>query len=205
MNAPTPIPSAATPVPPYKHTPLFPLGKDTTTYRKLTSDGVRVEKVLGKVGVGDVTVACWEPGQICAYHCHPEATEVYFCFQGGGKMRTAERTIDIVPGGFVVHPPGELHEYINGPQRTLLFRVRYGKAMTSRGASCAPRRAASSTPLSVSLGKVKPPTASRLSPPSQETYPRCTRLPFCGYRKHALVSDSPLPDSSARLPSAAAL
>ncbi|MDO8400174.1 MAG: fumarate hydratase [Bradyrhizobium sp.] len=48
MNAPTPVPSAATPVPPYKHTPLFPLGADTTPYRKITSEGVRVEKVLGK-------------------------------------------------------------------------------------------------------------------------------------------------------------
>jgi fumarate hydratase, class I len=48
MNAPTPIPSAATPVPPYRHTPLFPLGADTTPYRKITSEGVRVENVLGK-------------------------------------------------------------------------------------------------------------------------------------------------------------
>ncbi|WP_022719720.1 fumarate hydratase [Rhodopseudomonas sp. B29] len=48
MNAPTPIPSAATPVPPYKHTPLFPLGKDETPYRKITSEGVRVETVLGR-------------------------------------------------------------------------------------------------------------------------------------------------------------
>ena len=37
-----------------------------------------------------------------------------------------------MPGSFVVHPPGELHEYINGPQRTLLFRVRYGAAMAGR-------------------------------------------------------------------------
>ena len=44
MNAPvTPIR-----IPPYKHTPLFPLGKDTTTYRKLPSDGVRVENVMGR-------------------------------------------------------------------------------------------------------------------------------------------------------------
>src|ERR1043166_6405293 len=42
MNAPTQI------IPPYKHTPLFPLGKDTTTYRKISSEGVRVEKVMGK-------------------------------------------------------------------------------------------------------------------------------------------------------------
>jgi fumarate hydratase class I len=48
MNAPTPIPSSATPVPPYRHTPLFPLGADTTPYKKITTEGVRVEKVLGR-------------------------------------------------------------------------------------------------------------------------------------------------------------
>jgi fumarate hydratase class I len=42
MNAPAQI------VPPYKHTPLFPLGKDGAPYRKLTTDGVRVEKIMGK-------------------------------------------------------------------------------------------------------------------------------------------------------------
>jgi len=93
-----------------------------------------VERVLGKVGAGDVTVACWEPGQVSPYHCHPDCTEIYFCYQGGGKMRTPERTIDVVPGSFVVHPPAELHEYINGPERTLLFRVRYGTGMASRHA-----------------------------------------------------------------------
>src|SRR3954471_6433476 len=43
MNAPV-----AHPLPPYKHTPLFPLGKDTTTYRKISSDGVRVETIMGR-------------------------------------------------------------------------------------------------------------------------------------------------------------
>ncbi|MDE2243815.1 MAG: fumarate hydratase [Bradyrhizobium sp.] len=47
MNAPTAVPDQK-PVPPYKHTPLFPLGADTTPYRKITAEGVRVEKVLGK-------------------------------------------------------------------------------------------------------------------------------------------------------------
>jgi quercetin dioxygenase-like cupin family protein len=84
-----------------------------------------VEKILGKIGAGDVTVACWEPGQVSPYHCHPEATEIYFCFSGGGVMRTPEQTVDIAPGSFVVHPPGELHEYANGARRTMLFRVRY--------------------------------------------------------------------------------
>ena len=91
-----------------------------------------VEKILGTVGEGDVTVACWEPGQISPNHCHPHATEIYFCFEGGGFMRTPHETVEVKPGGFVVHPPGEVHEYANGPQRTLLFRVRYGADMGSR-------------------------------------------------------------------------
>ena len=69
-----------------------------------------VERVLGRVAEGDVTVACWEPGQASPYHCHPHATEIYFCFEGGGTMKTPEGTVDVVPGSFVVHPPGELHE-----------------------------------------------------------------------------------------------
>jgi fumarate hydratase class I len=48
MNAPSAFPDPQTPVPPYKHTPLFPLGSDTTPYKKITAEGVRVEKVLGK-------------------------------------------------------------------------------------------------------------------------------------------------------------
>ena len=43
MNAPV-----TPPIPAYRHTPLFPLGKDTTPYRKLDVSGVRVEKVLGR-------------------------------------------------------------------------------------------------------------------------------------------------------------
>ena len=91
-----------------------------------------VERVLGRTGEGDVAIACWEPGQTSPYPCHPEATEIYFCSEGGGTMRTPDARIAFGPGMFVVHPPGELHEYINGPQRTLLFRVRYGGDMSGR-------------------------------------------------------------------------
>jgi quercetin dioxygenase-like cupin family protein len=91
-----------------------------------------VEKILGKVADGDVTVACWEPGQISPYHCHPHATEIYFCYSGGGTMRTPKETVPVTPGSFVVHPPGEVHEYANGSERTLLFRVRYGTDMLTR-------------------------------------------------------------------------
>ena len=91
-----------------------------------------VEKILGKVGDGDVSVACWEPGQVSPNHLHPNATEIYFCFSGGGTMRTPTGDVAVVPGSFVVHPRGELHEYVNGPERSLLFRVRYGDDFSTR-------------------------------------------------------------------------
>ncbi|MGY4468591.1 hypothetical protein ACVWWK_004300 [Bradyrhizobium sp. LB9.1b] len=39
MNAPTAFPDPSKPVPPYKHTPLFPLGRDETPYKKITGRG----------------------------------------------------------------------------------------------------------------------------------------------------------------------
>jgi hypothetical protein len=44
MNAPL----STHPTPPYRHTPLFPFGKDETPYRKLSADGLRVERALGE-------------------------------------------------------------------------------------------------------------------------------------------------------------
>src|SRR5215468_4413835 len=44
MNAPV----SPHPTPPYKHTPLFPLGKDDSPYRKIAADGVRVERIMGE-------------------------------------------------------------------------------------------------------------------------------------------------------------
>ena len=92
-----------------------------------------VEKILGRVEDGDFTVACWEPGQTSPNHCHPGCTEIYFCHSGGGVMNMPDGSqVDIKPGAFIVHPPGEVHEYVNGPVRSLLFRVRYGGEMASR-------------------------------------------------------------------------
>jgi quercetin dioxygenase-like cupin family protein len=90
-----------------------------------------VEKILETIEDGDVTVACWEPGHISPNHCHPFATEIYLCVEGGGTMRTPTGDVEVSPGKFVVHPPGEVHEYVNGPTRSLLFRVRYGPDRSS--------------------------------------------------------------------------
>src|SRR5205085_3766109 len=56
MNAPAEI------VPPYRHTPLFPLGPDRTAYRKLTAEGVRVERAFGR----DVLVVSGEALRLLA-------------------------------------------------------------------------------------------------------------------------------------------
>jgi fumarate hydratase class I len=56
MNAPAEV------VPPYRHTPLFPLGKDSAPYRKLTDEGVRVEKAMGQ----DVVVIAREALRLLA-------------------------------------------------------------------------------------------------------------------------------------------
>jgi fumarate hydratase, class I len=42
MNAPISL------TPPFRHSPLFPLGEDATFYRKLSADGVRVERIMGE-------------------------------------------------------------------------------------------------------------------------------------------------------------
>jgi quercetin dioxygenase-like cupin family protein len=95
------------------------------------SESAHVERILLTQGEGDMSVACWEPGQISPYHCHPQATEAYLCVSGGGTMRTPTEQVALRPGTLVVHPSGELHEYENGAQRSVLFRVRYGDDVTS--------------------------------------------------------------------------
>src|SRR5262249_1666975 len=42
------VPVSTHPTPPYKHTPLFPLSKDDTPYRKIATEGVRIERVMGE-------------------------------------------------------------------------------------------------------------------------------------------------------------
>src|SRR4030088_1979625 len=47
MNAPTAIPTP-TPVPPYNHTRRFPLGEETTPYKKIRTEGFRAGKGLAR-------------------------------------------------------------------------------------------------------------------------------------------------------------
>src|SRR5262245_63899318 len=91
-----------------------------------------VEKILGKVGEGDVTVACWEPGQISPYHCHPHATEIYFCYSGGGTMHTPRPAGTLSRGPSLWHPRGNRNDYANGRHPTPLSVVPYGATFRPR-------------------------------------------------------------------------
>ena len=63
-----------------------------------------VEKILGTIEDGDVTVACWEPGQDPALitAIRTQALRIYFCVEGGGTMRTPGQTIAVVPGALAI-------------------------------------------------------------------------------------------------------
>ncbi|HWM82897.1 MAG TPA: fumarate hydratase [Pseudolabrys sp.] len=54
MNAPS------NPLPTYTHSPLFPLGTDTTTYRLITGDGVSVETVQTAAGPREIVTVSRE-------------------------------------------------------------------------------------------------------------------------------------------------
>ena len=86
-----------------------------------------MEKILGKLGDGDVTVACWEPGQMevptTAIRMQPRFISASRA--AAGCVRSIE-TVYVKPGAFVVHPPGEVHEYINGGRPA---RSSFGYAM----------------------------------------------------------------------------
>jgi hypothetical protein len=84
------------------------------------------------VGEGDVTVACRDSPQTSPNHLHPNATEIYFCFSGGGVMRTPSGDVDVKLGSIGVHPRGELHECVNGPSARYSFE--FGMATTCRHA-----------------------------------------------------------------------
>ena len=79
MNAPAAI------VPPYRHTPLFPLGQDSAPYRKLGADGVRVEKR------GGAARCSWSSARRCARSPRrPSATSITCC--GPGTSRSCARS-----------------------------------------------------------------------------------------------------------------
>ena len=75
-------------------------------------------------------------------------------------MRTPNETIAVTPGAFVVHPPGEVHEYENGSSRTLLFRVRYGADMRAHHCAWRGNTAWKQSPEDAAYYRRNPPATS---------------------------------------------
>jgi hypothetical protein len=59
-----------------------------------------VESILGTVAGGDVSVACWEPGQISPNHCHPNATEIYFVSRVAASCEPRTKLWRLLPARF---------------------------------------------------------------------------------------------------------
>jgi hypothetical protein len=105
---------------------VFSLHKEQEWNRKH-----HVEKVLGEVGDGDVTVTAGSQARSAHIIATPTQPRSISALRAAARC-ARRRKPSTSCRARSVHPPGELHEYINGPQRTLLFRVRYGEDMSSR-------------------------------------------------------------------------
>ena len=140
---------------------------------------VGLENILGETGGGDYSVVCWQPGQVSPNHCHPHATEICFCFEGGGTMRMPGGNVAVTPGAFCVHLPGEVHEYVYGPQRSLLFRVRCGADMETRILTWPTNPDFAMSPADVAyLSAIQPTTEIRNGTPSDAAGSRSRTLKY---------------------------
>ena len=64
-----------------------------------------VHKSLTTTSHSDISIACWEPGQISPIHCHPGADEIYHIVQGEGLFNDG-RTERRLGRGRHGHLPG---------------------------------------------------------------------------------------------------
>src|SRR3569623_1232232 len=160
MNAPFAAPA----VPPYKHTPLFPLGKDETPYRKNSSAGVRVETVLGKemlvVSLEEKNTRINMPAQCEIYAEGDDAYKFLFMAKGGGaanksflfqgtpSLLTRDRLLaflkeKILTLGTAACPPYHLANVIGGTSAELTMKTvklasaRYLDALPAQGSEAA--------------------------------------------------------------------
>src|SRR5436853_493311 len=94
MNAPL----SSHPLPPYRHTPLFALGRDTTTYRKLTAEGARDAYCKKNLRYSQLApISMFEekntrsnmPAQVEIYAEGEDAYKFLFIAKGGGSANKA--------------------------------------------------------------------------------------------------------------------
>ena len=85
-----------------------------------------VHKSLTATAKSDISIACWEPGQISPIHCHPGADEIYRVIEGEGVFSDGRTERRLGPGGTVIFPAGEVHQ-VTALTRMVLYRVQAGQ------------------------------------------------------------------------------
>ena len=84
-----------------------------------------VHKSLTATSRSDISIACWEPGQISPIHCHPGADEIYHIVQGEGIFNDGRTERRLGRGDTVIFPAGEVHQ-VQALTRMVLYRVQAG-------------------------------------------------------------------------------
>ena len=84
-----------------------------------------VHKSLLATSRSDISIACWEPGQISPIHCHPGADEIYHIIQGEGLFNDGRTERRLGRGDTVIFPAGEVHQ-VQALTRMILYRVQAG-------------------------------------------------------------------------------
>ena len=84
-----------------------------------------IHKSLTSTSHSDISIACWEPGQISPIHCHPEADEIYHVVQGEGVFNDGRTERRLRSGDTVIFPAGEVHQ-VQAVTRMVLYRVQAG-------------------------------------------------------------------------------
>jgi len=95
--------------------------------RKALTLAVGGKKDIGVFGGGhpfDVELTKLPPGKAnWPLHEHTAQWEAFIVVSGRGILRTKEAQQEIVPGDFIVNPPGEAHQIINSGQEDLVYYV----------------------------------------------------------------------------------
>jgi hypothetical protein len=139
---------------------------DLTREQEFRPD-LHVEKILATVAGGVVTVACWEPGQISPNHCHPEATEIYFCFGDACGPRDHHGRHASYIRGVPTWRAARLRERAGAHAA---FRVRYGTDVADRRTARASRNNRLASRI-IQTPRITPENADKASP-TRGTYNR---------------------------------
>lgn len=67
-------------------------------------------------------VYCFEAGQEQTAHAHKSSDKIYYVLQGKARIRVAEESRELSPGGIALAPAGAEHGVSNpGPARLMLL------------------------------------------------------------------------------------